>query len=76
MIHVSQIADYRVAAPGDVLSVGDVMDVKIMDIIEEKNQVALSIRELINDLADADYGDDSVDADYDDADGEESGDDA
>ena len=46
LIHISQIANRRIAKPDDVLTVGDVVDVKITAIDEEKHKVSLSIRAL------------------------------
>lgn len=46
LIHISQIANRRIAKPEDVLTVGDVVDVKITAIDEEKHKVSLSIRAL------------------------------
>ena len=46
LIHISQIANRRIAQPGEVLKVGDVVNVKITAIDEEKHKVSLSIRAL------------------------------
>ena len=46
LIHISQIANHRIAQPGEVLTVGDVVDAKITAIDEEKHKVSLSIRAL------------------------------
>ncbi len=46
LIHISQISTERVQDINTVLKVGDVVDVKIIDIDEEKNRVSLSIRAL------------------------------
>ena len=46
LIHISQIANRRIAKPEDVLTVGDVVDAKITAIDEEKHKVSLSIRAL------------------------------
>ncbi|MCR5663899.1 MAG: bifunctional 4-hydroxy-3-methylbut-2-enyl diphosphate reductase/30S ribosomal protein S1 [Oscillospiraceae bacterium] len=46
LIHISQIANRRIAKPGDVLKVGDVVEAKITAIDEEKHKVSLSIRAL------------------------------
>ena len=56
LIHISQIADHKIAKPEDALEVGQVVDVKIIDIDNEKQKVSLSIRALIEEakaLADA-----------------------
>lgn len=47
LIHISQIADRKLANPGEVLSVGQVVDAKITDIDEENHKVSLSIRALL-----------------------------
>ena len=48
LIHISQIAQQRVAKPADVLSIGQVVDAKIVAIDEEKQNVSLSIRALLD----------------------------
>ena len=53
LIHISQIADHRIAKPEDVLEVGQQVDAKIIDINDEKKKVSLSIRALL--MADEDY---------------------
>jgi len=47
LIHISEIADKKLATPAEVLHVGDVVEALIKGIDEEKKQVALSIRALI-----------------------------
>ncbi len=49
LIHISQIADHRIAKPEDVLEVGQVVEAKIIDINDEKKKVSLSIRALLDD---------------------------
>ena len=49
LIHISQIADHRIDKPGDVLSEGQMVDVKITDIDYEHKKVSLSIRALLED---------------------------
>ena len=51
---MSQIADRRIDKPGDVLSEGQMVDVKITAIDEEKQKISLSIRALLNDEQDED----------------------
>lgn len=46
LIHISQISTERVADINTVLKVGDTVDVKIIDIDDEKSRVSLSIRAL------------------------------
>ena len=48
LIHISQIAQQRVAKPADVLEIGQVVDAKIVAIDEEKQNVSLSIRALLD----------------------------
>ena len=68
LIHISQIADHRIDKPGDVLSEGQMVDVKITDIDMENKKVSLSIRALLEDAreAKAQEGDDAVVATSDD----------
>ncbi len=47
LIHISQIADHKIGKPDDVLSVGQTVDVKIVSIDDEKHQIGLSIRALL-----------------------------
>ncbi len=51
LIHISQIADRRINKPEDVLSVGDVVDVKVTEIDFDKKRVSLSIRALLEPAA-------------------------
>lgn len=46
LIHISRISSQRVNSPADVLSVGQVVDVKIVEIDDENRRLALSIRAL------------------------------
>ena len=48
LIHISQIADRRIGKPEDVLSVGQEVDAKIIDIDAENKRISLSIRALLN----------------------------
>lgn len=47
LIHISQIADHRIEKPGDELSEGQMVDVKITAVDEEKQKISLSIRALL-----------------------------
>ena len=47
LIHISQIADRRIEKPEDVLSEGQMVDVKITAVDEEKKKISLSIRALL-----------------------------
>ena len=57
LIHISQIADRRIGKPEDVLSEGQEVRAKIIDIDEEHKRISLSIRALLN--ADADEEEDA-----------------
>lgn len=46
LIHVSQIANHHVEKPSDELNIGDVIEVKILDIDMERQRIALSTRVL------------------------------
>ena len=47
LIHISQIADRRIGKPEDVLSEGQEVEAKIIDVDEEHKRISLSIRALI-----------------------------
>ena len=51
LIHISQIADRRIEKPSDVLKVGDKVQVKIIGIDFDKKRVSLSIRALLEPVA-------------------------
>ena len=46
LIHISRISTQRINSPSEVLSVGQVVDVKIVEIDDENRRLALSIRAL------------------------------
>ena len=46
LIHISRISTERINSPADVLKVGDVVDVKIIEIDDDNRKLALSIRAL------------------------------
>ena len=47
LIHISRISTERINSPADVLKVGDVVNVKIIEIDNENRKLALSIRALL-----------------------------
>ena len=57
LIHISQIADRRIGKPEDVLSEGQEVEAKIIDIDEENKRISLSIRALLVEGDDEEYGD-------------------
>ena len=54
LIHISQIADRRIGKPEDVLSEGQEVDAKIIDIDQEHKRISLSIRALLAPAAEED----------------------
>ena len=53
LIHISQIADHKIAKPDDVLSVGDIVNARITAIDYDNKKVSLSIRSLLEEAANA-----------------------
>ena len=51
LIHISQIAERRIAKPEDVLSEGQDVKVKITDVDAENKRISLSIRALLDETA-------------------------
>ena len=47
LVHVSQISDKRIATPSDVLTPGETVQVKILDIRPSEERMSLSIREAV-----------------------------
>lgn len=47
LIHISQIADHKLAKPDEALEIGQVVTAKITSIDQDKKQVGLSIRALL-----------------------------
>ena len=62
LVHISEIAEERILKASDVLSVGDTVQVKILDIRKEEHKISLSIKEAENTIKNedipADYSDD------------------
>ncbi len=59
LIHISQLADRKVENVKDILSVGDEVDVKIIDIDPESHRISISIRALLEDAEDEAAEDDA-----------------
>ncbi len=53
LIHISQIADKKVENVKDILTVGDEVDVKIIDIDAESHRISISMRALLEDAEEA-----------------------
>jgi 4-hydroxy-3-methylbut-2-enyl diphosphate reductase len=45
LVHISRLADFRVAKPEDVLSAGQEVDVKVLDINKQDQRISLSIKD-------------------------------
>lgn len=58
LIHISQLADKKVENVKDIVSVGDVVDVKIIDIDDESKRISISMRALLEDAAEDEYYED------------------
>jgi polyribonucleotide nucleotidyltransferase len=59
MVHISEMANYRVNAVSDIVKIGDVVKVKVIK-IDEKGRVNLSIKALLpkseNGPSESNYG--------------------
>lgn len=44
LVHISEMADHRVRDPYEVVSVGDVIDVRVVSVDPERGRIALSMR--------------------------------
>lgn len=53
LIHISQIADHKIAKPEEVLEIGQVVNAKITAIDMENHKISLSIRALLEEADDA-----------------------
>ncbi len=49
LIHISQIANTRIAKPSDVLNIGDEVEAQVVEINNETKQIGLSIKVLLPD---------------------------
>ena len=45
LVHISEIAWHRIETPDEVLSVGDEIDVKVTEVIPERERIGLSLRQ-------------------------------
>ena len=45
-MHISQICDKYIKHPTEVLSVGDVVDVRVLDVDVKKHRISLTMREV------------------------------
>lgn len=49
LVHISEISWNRIDNPGEVLNVGDEIDVKVIDVIPERDRIGLSLRQAQSD---------------------------
>ena len=45
LVHISEVADHFIRHPSEVLSVGDVVKVVVLDVDEKKKRISLSIKQ-------------------------------
>jgi 4-hydroxy-3-methylbut-2-enyl diphosphate reductase len=62
LIHISQIADHKIAKPDEILAVGDVVKARITNIDYDNKKVSLSIRSILEEAAEAEDDFDEVPA--------------
>ncbi|MFC0470307.1 30S ribosomal protein S1 [Halalkalibacter kiskunsagensis] len=57
LVHISQIANRHIGTPSEVLSEGEKVEVKVLDVNVVEKRISLSIRDLLEDeeTSDADY---------------------
>ena len=55
LVHISQIANRHIGTPSEVLSEGETVQVKVLEVSSEDKRVSLSIRELQSDDSNQDY---------------------
>ena len=46
LVHISQLSNKFIKHPKDVVTIGDIVDVKIIDIDKDKGRIALSMKEV------------------------------
>ena len=46
LVHISQLSDKYIKHPLEVVSVGDIVDVKILEVDEKKKRIALTMKQL------------------------------
>ena len=49
LVHISEISNDRVEKVSDVLKVGDMVDVKLLDVDFDKKRISLSMKALLKD---------------------------
>ncbi len=49
LVHISEISNERVEKVSDVLKIGDMVDVKLLDVDFDKKRISLSMKALLKD---------------------------
>lgn len=63
LVHISQIANRHIGTPQEVLEVGQVVSVKVLDVDEKQERMSLSIKEVEQDQDEKEYKQYEKDAD-------------
>ena len=48
LVHISQVADKFIRHPSEILSVGDIVDVVVLEVDEKRKRISLSIKQAKN----------------------------
>jgi len=64
LVHISQIANKRIAKPEDALTLGEEIEVKVISVDTEKKKISLSKKEVDGGSEEAEYEVGSYDADF------------
>jgi len=54
LVHISQLANYRVEKPEDVVKVGEIIKIKVLNIDAEEKKIGLSLKEVNNEQEQSD----------------------
>ena len=46
LVHISQISDRRIRHPSDVLSIGDIVTVRVLSVNVEKGRISLTLKDV------------------------------
>ncbi len=47
LVHINEITDENIAKPADVLEVGQIVKVKVLDVNKENKRISLSIKDAV-----------------------------
>ena len=45
LVHISEVADHFIRHPSEILSVGDIVQVVVLDVDEKKKRISLSMKQ-------------------------------